>query len=209
MEVFMMSDIPHKQTIDQFLANCHISDIFSKVVSGVEKTGTKWNGSTYESIKDFEIDLRGKIGELLVERLLEDLGVKTESNDETDRTKKHWDIRDLTNGIDIEVKTATEGNKSKTFQFEGFEKSRDYHAVILLGIAPDEMFITCAPKKFLPFGEKDNRYTKNAKKMHRREHGIQYKWTLSRKDMEDRQINTLKDFKNHYETLIEEIRSNY
>ena len=177
-----------------------IKHLFDTVMSEIQSTGSAWHESDYKSIKELEIDGRGRFGEALIERIITTLGYDAESNGATDRTKKHWDIRDNSNGLDIEVKTATLGNK-KTFQFEGFEKDRDYHAVILLGIAPSALYLTIAKKAEMPFNKPNDLFTVNPKKMHRRGHGIQYKWTLSENDCKGREIKTLDDFKAMYERI--------
>ena len=144
--------------------------------------------------------MRGKLGELLLKELLEELGIEVENNDETDRTKKHWDIYDKTREKYIEVKTASQGKKG-TFQYEGFEKDRSYDSVVLFAISPEKIYITCAKKDELPWKRANDLFTKRKKEMHHRAHGIQYKWTLSLKDLEDREIISINDFQKHYQRI--------
>lgn len=171
-----------------------------------EKADGVWSGSKYAEIKRLEIDKRGEVGEVFVEEMLTDLGIQVKRSHETDRTKKHWDIRDCTNGHDFEVKFATQGTENKSYQYEGFEKDRNYAGVILVALAPNNVYITCAAKRKMPFAKGNNHYTISIKKMHRREHGTQYKWTLARRDVEGREIVTVDDFGKHYYELLEDIK---
>lgn len=184
-----------------------IKTIFTKVMKNSPPERGDWDDGEYSDIKDYEIDLRGKIGELFLADCLERLGYGVVHNDVTDRTKKHWDLRvkDGNKSIDIEVKLATMGT-SGTFQYEGFEKDRSYDAAILIAVAPNEIFITCATKDHLPFNSASDIFTLRKKKMHRRGHGIQYKWTLSFKDVESREIASLEDFQFHFEAMIKAIK---
>ena len=180
-----------------------IKNLFGVVMSEIQSTSSAWHESDYKSIKQLEVDLRGRFGEVLIERILTELGFHVESNDTTDRKNKHWDIRDHTNGLDIEVKTATLGNKQKTFQHEAFEKDRNYHAAILLDIAPSTLYITVAKKSDMPFDEKNDLFTVRRKKLHKRPNG-HYKWTLNEKDCKGREVETLDDFWAMYEPLLKD-----
>ena len=185
-----------------------IEDFFQPIIHVAieeQKQTNAWINSTYEAIKLLEIDSRGAVGEALIETLLKNLKFDVERNNETDRTKKHWDIRDKTNNLDFEVKLATQGKK-KNYQYEGFEKDRNYAGVILIAVAPNDLYITCAAKNKMPFVSSNNYYTKNNKTMHRRGHGIQYKWTLSQKDVEERKVQTIKDFRSHYSSMIKDVQ---
>ena len=160
----------------------------------------QWNESEYPQIISLQSDTIGVLGEEFIEELLVKLNHKVERNAIKDRTRKHWDIK-VDSKIKCEIKTATLG-KNGNFQHENIEKDRDFDALILLDIAPKAIYLTVAPKETLPFTVKDNIYTKNEKKMHRRAHGIQYKWDLSLRDLEDREVKTLKDAKNIFEVIL-------
>ena len=189
-----------------------ISEILSPIITQVLKrqkdAGDMWAGSKYAMFKKLEIDKRGEVGEMLVEKMLADLDITVKRNRETDRTKKHWDIKDLDHNLGFEIKLATQGTRKNgkgTYQYEGFEKDRDYAGVILIAVAPNNIYITCAAKGNIPFAKENNYYTERKKKLHRREYGTQYKWTFSASDVADREIITIQDFSAHYYKMIEDI----
>ena len=191
-----------------------ISEILSPIINQVFKrqkyASDMWANSKYAMFKKLEIDKRGEVGEMLVEKMLADLGVTVERNRETDRTKKHWDIKDIKHNLGFEIKLATQGthkNGKGTYQYEGFEKNRNYNGVILIAVAPNNIYITCAAKRNIPFAKESNYYTKRKKKLHHREYGTQYKWTLAASDVADREIITIQDFRTHYYKMIKDITS--
>lgn len=121
----------------------------------------------------------------------------------TDPTKKHWDLR--IDGITkLEVKTATLGS-TLTFQHENLEKDRDFDGVVLLDVSPDTIYLTFAAKGSIPWTSKNDRWTRNPKKLHRRRNGISYKWDLSLRDVEDRRVETIEDVRLGFEAMLKEI----
>ena len=160
-----------------------------------------WIGGYFKAIQDLAIDLRGELGESYIADLLIKLGHGVEMARQTDRSDKHWDIR-VNGKIDLEIKTATIGKKGKTFQHENIEKERRYDAIVLLDIAPDNIYLTVAPKNTLPYATPNNNWTLNPKKMHRRAHGIQYKWDLHLNDVKERRVETLDDVRRQFAILL-------
>ena len=156
-----------------------------------DRKNNVWVKGAFMQIRALTPDTRGELGEEFVERLLVSLGYTVERSNVTDRTKKHWDLR--VNGVALEIKTATVGKSGRSFQHENIEKDRDYDGIVLLDIAPDAIYLTAASKKDLPFNSPNDLWTKSPKQMHRRAHGIQYKWDLSIKDVADREIKSLTD----------------
>lgn len=154
-----------------------------------------WAGNNkYNTIRDLAIDLRGELGEEFIADLLRRCGYEVEPNTITDRTKRHWDIK-VNGECKMEIKTASRGAKKPTFQHESIERDRDYDVLVLLDIAPNSIYLTFAPKDTLPFNAANKNWSKRSKKMHRRAHGILYKWTLNETDLKDREIKSLDDVK--------------
>jgi len=58
------------------------------------------------------------------------------------RRKQQWDIR--TADMSIEVKTATLGRNTPTFQHERIEKNRQWDTLALLDIAPNSVYLSWA-----------------------------------------------------------------
>ena len=161
---------------------------------------TDWDSSTFEVIKEFEIDNRGMTGEIFTEKNLKSLGYEVERDENPGGDEKEYDI--LLNGkIKIEVKTATRGANDKTFQHEGLHPDRDFDILILIDVAPNNIYVTCVKKKDLPFDIPNNNFSKRNKKMHKRKSGV-YKWDLNIKDIEEREVKTLEDFKRIFEAAL-------
>ena len=158
------------------------------------REGDVWIAGRFKEIKALSTDSRGELGEDFLAELFEQLGHEVTQTKVTDRTQKHWDIL-LDGRLKLEVKTATLGKEGRMFQHENIERDRNFDILVLLDIAPDAIYLTLAPKKTLPFNERNSNWTKNPKKMHRRATGIHYKWDLSLRDVEDRKVESLDDLK--------------
>lgn len=169
----------------------------------VQKKVDLWLDADFAPVKELELDQRGEIGEQFICLALQTLGHEVKTSQTTDPTMKHWDL--LVDGtIKLEVKTATLG-KTGTFQHENLEKDRNYDGLVLVDIAPNDLYTTFAAKSTLPFTTANSNWSINKKKMHRRRGGIQYKWDLSLKDASSRKIETLKDLEAQYNTMARTI----
>lgn len=117
---------------------------------------------------------------------LRQTGHKVEIDRTTDPQEKSWDIR-VDDTIMIEIKTATQGKKTKTFQHERIMVERPWHALALLDIAPEDIYLTLAPKNTIPVRKANNIWTVNKKKTHMRRSG-EIKWDFSLKDVHLRKV---------------------
>ena len=159
-----------------------------------------WDGSRLEEIRNLQIDVRGMVGELFVARCLSAIGYKTRRDEKTRSIEKGYDI--LVDGhFKVEVKTATRGKNSQMFQHENLSQERDYDAIILLDIAPEQLFMTCGRISDLPFRVASKKFTKTKKKMHLRNKGGAYKWDFSIEDVKNREIKTLDDFRRLFDSV--------
>ncbi len=158
-----------------------------------EKNRKKWKSCFFAPIQQLTADGKGTVGERFVAEMLRKLGHDVEHNQSTDRTKKGYDIM-VDGKIKLEVKLATLGNHSNTFQHESIERNRDYDAIVFIDVGPDDVYITCAKKEDLPFSSKSCKFTVKPKMMHKRDTGSLYKWDFSLKDVENRRVRTLNDF---------------
>jgi len=183
-----------------------IKDIFLQSIRENPSVAPEWENAIYGDMRRVQIDKRGAIGESFIENILTKLGIDIERTDTTDRTLKHWDIRDKTNNVDLEVKIATLGANQRTFQYESFERDRNYHAVILVGVVPNDIYLKCIPKFQIPFKKANDIFTKTKRALHHRGHGIQYKWTLNLTDFKESElIKTLNDFQHSYQVMLDTI----
>lgn len=159
-----------------------------------------WQNSPFQDIKNLEISRRGDVGEDFVRRVLEQLGYKV-----TDNPSKNddWDLK-VNDKIKLEIKTATLGNNK--FQHDNIREKRDFNALILIGIAPNDIYLTCAAKSTLPWDKKAKKWTKRSKKMHYRKDKGEYKWELSLADVKNRKINSVEDFRIAFENMLKDLR---
>lgn len=149
-----------------------------------------WNDGVFADILKLSIDQRGKVGEKLIETALRETGVPGVTRaGKVDRTKKHWDIR--TADLDIEVKTATLGRNTNTFQHESIERDRQYHALALLDIAPNAVYLTWKTKASIDW-----------RKLHRRANSNFYKLDLKLSALESNKILTVDDVLAGYRATV-------
>jgi len=96
---------------------------------------SKWTNSTFEIIKQMTTSDKGEIGEEFIYVMcvsLVDKGAKRNPH-----SRDAYDIKVL--GKTIEVKTATEDTHNK-FQFNGIRYQRIYDFLLVLGIAPNNVY---------------------------------------------------------------------
>ena len=163
--------------------------IIEKIISNQNKKISNWKPtSKFEPLRVMDsIDDKGEVGEMLLYEILKN---KFNVNWEKAKTIDDWDIE--IEGIRIEVKLATMGKSSKTFQHEKFFKGRNYDAVIFLDFCPELCYIT--------YGKKSNIVWQN---IHQRSNEIvdrktgkskkikidEYKFDISLKNLENNDIS--------------------
>ena len=157
-----------------------------------------WEDGKFNIFRTLPIDNKGDIGEDFIVWLLEQTGRKAICTRRTDPTMKHWDIKVEDDNITLEVKTATLGYNSLTFQHEGFEPNRNCDGIVLLDIAPDNIYISCICK-----------WTMQWKKTHHRRTGIQHKHDTKLRELkeEGHEISTIDDFERHYNAMVEAVHA--
>lgn len=162
----------------------------------LEKDKHGWSSGKHRVIRDMQPDKKGDLGEQFVAWLIEQTGRRTICSQRTDPTHKHWDIKVETDDITLEVKTATLGYSTPSFQHEGLEQNRRCDGIVFFDIAPDKLYITCMCK-----------HTFDWKSAHKRRTGIQIKKDLKLKQLEsdNHEITSVADFERHYETMLQEI----
>lgn len=166
----------------------------------ISSTAQLWKGTPFADIKNLEISRRGNVGEDFVRAVLEQLNYTVEDNPSKDAD---WDLR-VDCKTKLEIKTATLGNNK--FQHDNIRKNRKFDALILIGIAPNDIYLTCAAKKTLPWNRKTKKWTKTSKKMHFRKDKKEYKWELSLSDVENRRINSIEDFDLAYKKMLQDLK---
>lgn len=153
-----------------------------------------WLDGKFAKIRHLQADNRGAVGEVFVVALLTAIGKKVKHTKRTDPQNKQWDI--VADGIRLEVKLATIGASSTTFQHEHLEKERQYDGIIFVDVAPNDIYITCVAKRDIDWS-----------KLHRRRHGIEYKWTFSLSKIKGNKMTTLADFAAAYDKMVARITS--
>ena len=183
-----------------------LSEILIRVIEkSVKERVNPWIHSSHELITELEIDQRGEAGENFMTTCLRQNGHKVEIDRTTDPQEKSWDIR-VDNKIMIEIKTATQGKKTKTFQHERIMVERPWHALALLDIAPEDIYLTLAPKNTIPVRKKNNIWTVNEKKVHMRRSG-EIKWDFSLKDVRLRKVSSIADIEKQYQELLKTLQT--
>lgn len=157
-----------------------------------------WFGAEFEDIRKLQIDSRGQIGERFIANVLQELGHKVTFSNVTDPRNKQWDL-EVDGEIKLEIKTASRGLNSKTFQHENLDKNRLYDAILLLDIAPDAIYISMYSQAEFPWS-----------KCHRRKDSIYYKYDTTVKRLEDngKRIATLAEFKVAFDRLVSNLSLN-
>lgn len=154
-----------------------ISKIIGDLVKNRDHKKDNWNAkSRFLSVKNLNNDETGEVGELLLQEIFSKNGHKVEYEKAITSENKDWDI--IIDDIKIEVKTATIGRVSKTFQHEKFFKNRNYDAFIFLDFTPNELWATIAAKK-------DIVWKNLTKRMVRGIFTSEYKFDLSLKMVKD------------------------
>ncbi|MBQ8196512.1 MAG: restriction endonuclease [Clostridia bacterium] len=87
-------------------------------------------------VKTFEGNAIGQVGESFVKKVFSELNIPLD--DEREVVHDEYDI--LTNGKKIEIKTARQGLKNKTFQFNGINPIYNHDYIILIGIATNNLY---------------------------------------------------------------------
>lgn len=149
--------------------NKRILEKVEEIINRKKKQKYIWKDSAYEDIKLLSIDERGQLGEELIFDVFEDseeYSVKYDSS-VTDAIKG-YDI--IINEKKIEIKTATITTGSGMFQHEHLEAQRDYHILLFIDIAPNEVFLTGVKKTDVMWSRKRND-DKSKKTLHRRPNG--------------------------------------
>jgi len=138
--------------------------------------------SIYNPLKIMSsIDDKGDVGEMLLNEVLKNRFKVTWEKAKTSR-EKDWDI--TVDGIKIEVKTATMGNTSMTFQHEKFFKNRNYDAVVFLDFTPNNLYITFAKKSDILWDRLHKRKVNDV-------YTTEYKFDFSLKNIKENKIDKL------------------
>lgn len=183
--------------------NISIGKIFQQIVDEeLERQAEEsdWAGAPFEGIRKLQVDPRGQVGEKFIATLLEKLGHQVEYSNVTDARNKHWDLK-VDGRVNLEIKTASRGKKQKTFQHEGLERNRQYDVILLLDIAPDEIYMSMYTHASFPW---------SGTGAHRRHYGTHTKFTTYVRKLRDsgKSIETLADFKAAYNEVIAELNKN-
>lgn len=165
-----------------------------EIASLEKKDKHEWLSGKFKDMRILQPSKRGDVGEAFIVWLLKESGRDAKCPPSTDPTHKQWDIFVHSDDISLEVKTATLGFTNATFQHENLEQNRNYDGLVLLDIAPNELYITCFCK-----------HTIDWSRQHRRRTGIQYKKDLRLSKMGENRLESIEDFEKHYSRMLDEI----
>lgn len=137
-----------------------------------KETNNIWIGSTFECIRNLQIDKRGSVGERFFQRVFT-FSEFSRRIEYKDGDQGDWDLK--VNNIRLEVKTSSI-DVNKKFQNEGIRKTeKTYDGILFLGIAPENIFFKIIKYSEIPFD-----------KLHCREKaktGVGYKWDFKEHQM--------------------------
>ena len=153
-----------------------------------------WDGGVYEEILSLSIDERGQVGEELCAEILKINGCKVEYDPNQTNEEKGWDL--ISDGIKIEVKLATIGKATPSFQHESLQPQRDFNGIIFIDVAPNNIYLTCLAKKEIEW-----------KKLHHRKNSGVYKMDWNIKKVEKNKIKNTEDFYNKYLKMVNKIKT--
>ena len=170
-----------------------LATLFQKIIDNVynrKPPKITWEGSPYAHIVGMSIDQKGQIGEEFVQSVLDDKGCKVHYNPHKLSREKDWDI--IVNDIPIEIKMATIGKDGRNFQHENLVKDAKFEALIIVDIAPHDIYVSCYDYEELDW-----------KKMHRRKTSNFYKFDLSLKSLKENHcaVKTTEEFFEKYKAM--------
>ena len=119
----------------------------------------KWENAPFGNIRSVPNTKVGDVGQDFVEKLCEELGLKTEFPENKKGKRKRqspWDIR--IEGTTFEIKTASE-DISGSFQFNHIRYHRHYDALLCIGIAPANIYVGAWSKADITTGKAGNLVT--------------------------------------------------
>ncbi len=151
--------------------------ILLEVLEGYS-TEDRWTDAPFERIRRIQTAMRGQIGQHLIARLCDALGLESE----TGKVQSPWDI--MIEGRTFEVKTATEGS-NLTFQFNHIRYHRPYEFLLCVGITPKDILFDAWNKADVVTGKAGHLVTM--------EKGANASYKLTKATHSMRPINQFKD----------------
>ncbi|MGI9296651.1 MAG: hypothetical protein ACR2QC_01975 [Gammaproteobacteria bacterium] len=172
-------------------------EIFEAALLAQKQSKNHWrHDSRFARVRiDLQLDSRGQMGEEFVAAVLRQLGHSVKNKQTTDPQNKQWDLV-VDDTHRWEIKTATMGKSTANFQHENIYRERDYHGIVFVDIAPDDLYVSFVPKHEIPW-----------KNLHRRKDSNFYKWDFSRSRIEDAKMTSLADFARGYAAAVSRIDS--
>lgn len=103
------------------------------------------SGSKFIDIRNMTNDDTGEVGEMLLDKVFRENRYNVSFEKGITKEDKDWDI--IIDDIKIEVKTATIGKSTSSFQHENFAKNRNYDAVAFIEFTSEKLYVVLALKK--------------------------------------------------------------
>ena len=162
--------------------------IFQKVIEK-HKNNPLWDLGDFIGIKTISNTNVGAVGQEFIECVCDELKIsfETPKNKNNKVARSPWDIK--IHDIEFELKTATEDTTGK-FQFNHVRYHRNYHALLCLGVSPNNLYFNLWSKADV--------VTQKAGNLVSMEKGANasYKLTKSKQDLHPIELfeNTIKTF---------------
>lgn len=171
-----------------------IKDALLKIVDDfreAEKT-SDWAESSFAPVREaLAIDRKGQIGQLFVEKLLQERH-EVHFNPKTRRIR-HYHMK--VDGIKLQVRFATRGTEYPSFQHERLFRERDWDALIVIDVAPEKIYVQMTAHQDLPWDT-----------LHFRSEGY-YKYDLMVEDHEQQgnEVSTTDEFLEKFRILKQRV----
>lgn len=165
-----------------------------------------WEDSDFQAIQKLQAVNRGDVAEEFIADVLAKGGYRVKFSSQVGKEDGDYDIL-VNDTIKLDVKTATLASSGKTFQHENIRQDGGYDILVLVDVAPNDLYVTVAPKQTLPFFEFNENWTAKPKVMHRRLGGSFYKWDFSLKDVKERKVESTRDILAMFELAFKRLDS--
>lgn len=175
-----------------------IRDRILGAVADYDQPPTNWDGSTFEPLLELSAAGRGRIGEILTAAILKDFGCDVD-DDQIGRTtrdgQRGYDL--MADGIRLEVKLATRGKSVNTFQHENLNRREQWDALVLIDVAPENVYVKITAKNDLPWDD-----------IHKRHSAAVHKYDMSvrKHTVEGNEITTDEQFFGKFREVKERLR---
>lgn len=131
---------------------CDYNHIMTDAINS-NKNDDKWANAPFEGIKLVSNTAVGSVGQTFVRKVCDELGIKNEpplTVKGKEAYNSPWDLK--IEGVTFEIKTASEDVHNR-YQFNHVRLHREYHAILCIGISPENIYFQVWTKAELATGK--------------------------------------------------------